>query len=180
MTTATTEAVREFTDLLPDAAKDVRLNLNTVLKSDALEPAQAYGVALACALHDQPNTLVAALRQDGVEYISAAIEEDARAAAALMAMNNVYYRFRHMVGKEVYNQMPAKLRMTRIARPATDKATFELFSLAVSALNGCEMCVRSHEAVLAKHGVSEAAIHDAVRIAAVVRSAIVASNLTAA
>jgi alkyl hydroperoxide reductase subunit D len=94
-----------------------------------------------------------------------------------MAMNNVYYRFRHMVGKPSYEAKPARLRMQRIAKPATNKADFELFCLAVSAINGCEVCIRSHEAVVIDGGLTEDQVVDAVRIAAVVNAAAVALEL---
>ena len=100
--------------------------------------------------------------------------EDARAAAALMAMNNVYYRFRHMVGKPAYSQRPARLRMQRIAQALTSKADFELYCLAVSAINGCETCVQAHEHAVVEGGLTEEHVHDAVRIAAVVHAAAVA------
>jgi len=93
------------------------------------------------------------------------------------AMNNVYYRFRHMIGKPSHDAKPARLRMQRIAKPATNKADFELFCLAVSAINGCEMCIRSHEAVVIEGGLTEDQIVDAVRIAAVVNAAAVALEL---
>jgi alkyl hydroperoxide reductase subunit D len=98
-----------------------------------------------------------------------------------MAMNTVYYRFRHMVGKPSYSQRPAALRMTRMARPATSKALFELCAMACAALAGCELCIRSHEESLLKEGLTEEQIHDAVRIAAVVRgfqTALAASRVT--
>ena len=90
-----------------------------------------------------------------------------------MGMNNVYYRFRHMIGKEAY-QKPARLRMKRIAKPATNKTDFELFCLAVSAINGCETCVVSHEKTVLEGGLTEDNVHDAVRIAATVHGAVVA------
>jgi alkyl hydroperoxide reductase subunit D len=90
-----------------------------------------------------------------------------------MGMNNVYYRFRHMVGKPGYSQMPARLRMQRIAQPATSKLDFELLCLAVSAINGCEACVKAHEKVVVEGGLTEEHVHDAVRIAAVVHAAAV-------
>jgi len=102
------------------------------------------------------------------------VVEDARAAAVLMGMNNVYYRFRHVVGKPSYSQKPARLRMQRIAQPATNKLDFELFCLAVSAISGCEACVRAHEQVVVEGGLTEDHVHDAVRIAAVVHAAAVA------
>jgi alkyl hydroperoxide reductase subunit D len=85
-----------------------------------------------------------------------------------MGMNNVFYRFRHKVGKESYGQRPARLRMQRISKPSTTKAEFELLCLAASAINDCEACVRSHEAVVLEAGLTEEQVHDAVRIAAVV------------
>jgi alkyl hydroperoxide reductase subunit D len=109
--------------------------------------------------------------------VSGEVIDDAVASAALMAMNNVYYRFRHLVGKPSYSQMPARLRMQRIAKPLTNKADFELFCLAVSAINGCEMCIRSHEEVVLKGGLSEEQVHDAVRIAATVSAAALSLEL---
>ena len=159
------EATRSLAEGLPDAAKDLRLNLAAVLGDNALEPRVRFGVAYAAALARGSGAVARALLADANGVLDEATRDDARAAAALMAMNNVYYRFRHMVGKGSYGTLPAGLRMNRIAKPATDKATFELMSLAVSALNGCELCIRSHEQSLMKLGTSEAAVHDAVRVA---------------
>ena len=103
--------------------------------------------------------------------------DDARAAAALMAMNNVYYRFRHQVDKPAYSQKPARLRMNRLVQPAGPKVDFELLCLAVSAINGCEACVRAHEAAVLEGGLSEDHVHDAVRIAATVHAAAVALEM---
>jgi alkyl hydroperoxide reductase subunit D len=117
---------------------------------------------------------------DAAEHAPAATLEDAKAAAALMSMNNVYYRFRHMVGKPSYADKPARLRMNRLVKPATNKADFELFSLAVSAINGCENCVRAHEDTVTKHGLSEDQVNDAVRIAATIHAAAVALEIAPA
>jgi alkyl hydroperoxide reductase subunit D len=95
---------------------------------------------------------------------------DAVAAAGLMAMNTVYYRFRHMLGKESYEARPPRLRMSRMIQPATSKLDFELMSLGCAALAGCEVCIKNHEASLLHLGASEDACHDAVRIAAVVNA----------
>ena len=102
-----------------------------------------------------------------------------RAAAAIMAMNNVYYRFRHMVGKPIYSEKPAGLRMNRLVQPATNKADFELFSLAVSAINGCEMCIRAHEKAVIDGGLTPDHVNDAVRIAATMQAAAVALEMEA-
>jgi alkyl hydroperoxide reductase subunit D len=164
------EAVREQ---LPEAAKDIRLNLQTVLQPGALTAAQRWGVAVASAIAARNPQLRDAILADARAEVDANVVDDAAAAAVLMGMNNVYYRFRHMVGKESYASLPARLRMNRIAKPATNKADFELFCLAVSAINGCEMCIRSHEAVVIAGGISEEQVNDAVRIASVIHAAAV-------
>lgn len=158
----------------PEVARDIRLNLQTVMQQSALTPEQAWGTAVATAIAVRNPELREAVLEDARAQVDAAVIEDAQAAAVLMAMNNVYYRFRHIVGKDAYSQKPARLRMQRIAKPATNKADFELFCLAVSAINNCEACVRSHESVVIDGGVSEDQVHDAVRIAATVHAAALA------
>ena len=88
-----------------------------------------------------------------------------RSAAAIMAMNNVYSRFLHLCSQDAYRQMPARLRMQVIAKPGVERADFELWCLAVSAINGCGMCIEAHEKELRERGVSPEVIHNAVRIA---------------
>ena len=170
-------AVESLRCTIPDVAKDIKLNLQSVLQPGALTPAQRWGVAIASAVAARNDALRDALIADAGAEVGADVIDDAVAAAALMAMNNVYYRFRHLVGKPSYSQMPARLRMQRIAKPMTNKADFELFCLAVSAINGCEMCIRSHEDVVLKGALSEDQVHDAVRIAATVNAAALALGL---
>jgi alkyl hydroperoxide reductase subunit D len=90
-----------------------------------------------------------------------------------MAMNNVYYRAKHLIGDETYATMPARLRMQIIGSPGVDKADFELWCLAVSAITGCGTCLESHEKVLRTAGVTREVVHEAIRIAAVVHAAAV-------
>ena len=175
----TMNAVDTLRAAIPEPARDIKLNLQSVLQQSSLTAAQRWGVAIASAVAARHLALRDAVLADAQTEVGAEVIDDALAAAALMAMNNVYYRFRHLVGKESYSQMPARLRMQRIARPATSKADFELFCLAVSAINGCEMCIRSHEAVVLQGGVTEEQVHDAVRIAATVNAAAVALELPA-
>lgn len=169
--------IEELRASIPEAAKDIKLNLQSVLQPGALTPAQRWGVAIASAVATRNAALREAVLAGASAEVSAEVIDDALAAAALMAMNNVYYRFRHMIGKESYAQMPARLRMQRIVKPAASKIDFELFCLAVSAINGCEMCIRSHEDVVIKGGLSEEQVHDAVRIAATINAAAVAIEL---
>jgi len=167
----------ELRDAIPEPARDIKLNLQSVLQPGSLSPAQRWGVAIASAVATRNVRLRDALLADARVEIGAEVIDDALAAAALMAMNNVYYRFRHLIGKASYNQMPARLRMQRIAKPMTSKADFELFCLAVSAINGCEACIRSHEAVVLQGGIAEEQVHDAIRIAATINAAAVAIEL---
>ncbi len=168
------EALRET---ISEPARDIKLNLQSVLQPGSLTPAQRWGVAIASAVAARNPNLRDAIISDARSEVGPEVIDDALAAASLMAMNNVYYRFRHLVGKPSYSQMPARLRMQRIAKPATNKADFELFCLAVSAINACEMCIRSHEDVVLKGALSEEQVHDAVRIAATVNAAAVAIEL---
>lgn len=171
MTPAGVEAVREA---LPELARDIKLNLQAVLADGSLSPEQRWGVAVASAAAARHAGLRDAVVADARRAVPEAVVEDALAAAALMAMNNVYYRFRHVVGKPVYSEKPARLRMNRLGRPATNRTDFELFSLAVSAINGCEACVRAHEKVAVEGHLTEDQVHDAVRIAATIHAAAVA------
>jgi len=171
-----TPALDACRDTLPDDLKDIRLNLSAVLAGENLQPAQALGAALAAARFVRAPRLASALESDARASLgdaAPAVVSDALAAAGLMAMNTVYYRFRHMLGKESYEARSPRLRMSRMAQPATSKADFELMSLACAALAGCELCIKNHEASLVHLGVSEDACHDAVRIAAVVNAAAV-------
>ncbi|HEU4522817.1 MAG TPA: carboxymuconolactone decarboxylase family protein [Thermoanaerobaculia bacterium] len=171
------EAIRER---FPEAAKDIKLNLQTVLQPGSLSAAQRWGVAIASAIATRNTELRDAIIADASAEIDAAVIDDAAAAAALMAMNNVYYRFRHFMAEASYNQKPARLRMNRIARPVTNKPDFELFCLAVSAINACETCVRSHEKNVIESGMTDDQVHDAVRIAATVNASAVALEMAGA
>ena len=166
-------ALDTLRDAIPDVAKDIRLNLSSVLGPGPLTPAQRWGVAVASAVASRNAALRDAAVADARAEVDAAVLDDAFAAASLMAMNNVYYRFRHLIEKPSYSEKPARLRMNRLVKPATTKVDFELFSLAVSAINACEACLKAHEKVALDGGLTEDHVHDAVRIAAVFHAAAV-------
>ena len=153
---------------VPEFAKDLRLNLGAVLQDGAPPEPLRYAIALACASACGHPALRRALEQEALARAGAPYVDDALAAAALMGMNNVFYRFRHAVGRKAYEQRPARLRMQRLAKPATSKVEFELMCLAVSAVNDCPACVRAHERAVVEGGLTEDHVHDAVRIAAVI------------
>lgn len=174
------DALRET---FPEDFKDTKLNLASVLAGENLTDERAWGVALASARFLRAPRLVRALEADmhaGLGEQAGAVISDATAAAGLMAMNTVYYRFRHMIGKESYGSRPPRLRMQRMAKPATSAVDFELMSLACAALAGCEFCLQNHEAKIVAEGTSEDACHDCVRIAAVVAAAAVAVDAESA
>ncbi len=158
---------------LPDFCKDVRLNLSTLANDESLEEQTKWGLVLACAIATRNAQVLSELDAEATPHLSAAARDAARAAASIMAMNNVYYRFVHLATNKAYAKMPAKLRMNVIGAPGVPKSDFELWSLAVSAINGCGMCIDSHEKVLAEAGVSEEKIQTAVRFAAIIQSAAV-------
>ncbi len=160
-------------DQIPDYAKDLSLNLSSVLMpqgAPGLSQSQIYGTALASAIASRNPEFAGRLEDALREELDPQIIKGARAAAAIMAMNNIYYRFVHLAEDEDYARMPARLRMNVIRDPGVDKTDFELFSLAVSAVNGCGLCISSHAKALKAEGVSAEGIQSAVRIAAVIHS----------
>lgn len=164
-------------EALPDPARDLKINLQTVLQESTLGQDQRWGVAVACGLAARNPRLGQALLDEAREHVGPPVIDDARAAATLMAMNNVYYRFKHMVGKDEYQALPARLRMTRIAKPATNKTDFELMCLAVSAIGGCERCIQAHEKTAREAGITAEQVNDAIRIAATVMGVAVGLEL---
>ena len=174
------DQINELRSTLPDEAKDLKLNIQGVLRPDALTEHQAWGCALASAFFIKDLDLAAAVGEDAAAAgVPDATLEDARAAAAIMGMNTVYYRFKHMMKhhKDGYENLPAQLRMNRMAKVASTKQDFELFSMSCAALAGCELCITMHEKSILHEGGSEAAVHDAVRVAAAVNGFSVALTL---
>lgn len=152
--------------------KDLKLNIGAVLKSTNITKKEAYLLALSVAVNEKSEVLINAFealaRQE--EATNEEIAE-VHACTSLMNTNNVFYRFRHYLpDNQYYNNTPAGLRMSIMMNPVMGKGLFELVSLVVSALNGCELCVTSHEASVKQHGASEARVYDAIRLGAVVKS----------
>jgi lipoyl-dependent peroxiredoxin subunit D len=160
-------------DAIPDYARDLKLNLGSVLTTagaPGLSEKQIWAVALASAIASRNLELTRDIETLATARLEPAYVNGARAAAAIMGMNNVYYRFLHLVEDPEYAQLPARLRMNVIGNPGIEKLDFELLSLAVSAINGCGTCVASHERQLRKHDVTREAVQSAVRIAATVHA----------
>lgn len=155
---------------LPEYAKDLKLNLSSLARETELDDQKKWGTFLASAhAVGEPKTL-AAIKAQAEAVLSPEAVKAAQAASAIMGMNNVYYRFAHLVSNKEYSTLPAKLRMNVIGAPGVEKADFELWSMAVSAINGCGMCMDAHEAELRKHGVTTTQVQAAVRIGAVINA----------
>jgi alkyl hydroperoxide reductase subunit D len=166
--------LRSLADTDARYLKDLKINVTNSLTATTLSKKEAYLLGLAVAVNEKHVDLQ-------ISFEKLAIQEGANAkdiaeiisCTSLMNANNVYYRFRHFVNKEFYTATPAGIRMSIMANPVLGKEFFELVSLTVSALNGCEMCVTSHEEALLKHGTEQQRILEAVRLGAVLRSLVV-------
>ncbi len=162
--------IDQIRDALPDYAKDLRLNLSALLNDNVLTEQQRWGALLATSLAARNQVLSDAVAQEAATHLSSAAIGAAKAAASIMAMNNIYYHFTHLASDKDYASMPARLRMNVIANPGVEKADFELWSLAVSAINGCGACIDAHDKTLREAGMSHEAVQQAVRIAAVIHA----------
>lgn len=154
------------------ALKDLKLNIGAVLKSNHISRKEALLLALAAAVNEKHAALtegfMALSREEGASDAEVA---EIVACVSVMSANNVLYRFRHYLhNNENYGKMPAGMRMSVMMNPVLGKEFFELVSLGVSALNGCERCVQSHEQSVKDHGASEARIFDAIRLVSVMKS----------
>ena len=161
-------SVDTLRNALPAYAKDLSLNLSSLMNETVLSEQQKWGCFIACAYAVGTGTVIREL-EDGCP-LPAETSTAAKAAAAIMGMNNVYYRTLHLMKNREYSTLPAKLRMNVIANPGVDKNDFELWCMAVSAVNGCGMCLDSHEEELRKRGVANTVVQGAIRIGAVVNA----------
>ncbi|MDI9859408.1 carboxymuconolactone decarboxylase family protein [Flectobacillus roseus] len=170
-----TDLASVFLDRLNSAdhryIKDLKINVSNSLKASTLSEKDAVLLALGVAINEKSSLLVASLEElakaKGVEEKELL---EVASCVSLMNANNVFYRFRHFMDKESYNNIPAGIRMSIMMNPVLGKEFFELLSLVISAINGCEMCVTSHEASVKSHGASEQRIFEAVRLGAILKS----------
>ncbi|WP_244502016.1 carboxymuconolactone decarboxylase family protein [Terriglobus roseus] len=158
-------------DSLPDYAKDLRLNYSSLVRNNTeLTKQQLWGTVVASAIATRTAPLTAAAVAEAAKHLSGTELDAAKAAAAIMGMNNIYYRFHHLSSNEKYATLPAKLRMNVLRSHGVDHNDFELWSLAVSAINGCGKCVDSHENVVRSKGVSEETIAAVIRVCSVIHA----------
>lgn len=158
-------------DGLPNYAKDLKLNYSSLVRQNIeLTPQQLWGTLVASAIAARNSDLTAAALEEAAKHLSEQALEAAKSAAAIMGMNNIYYRFLHLSSNEKYGTIPAKLRMNVLRTHGVDAVDFELWSIAVSAINGCGRCVDAHEKVVREKGMSEETILSVVRIASVIHA----------
>lgn len=162
--------LEQLQDALPAYAKDLKLNISSVLRQTDLTPQQLWGTALASALAARNATLSHAIESEAAKHLTPEAAEAARMVSAIMGMNNIYYRFLHLTSNPKYATIPARLRMNGLRTHGVDQKDVELWATAVSALNGCGACVESHQGKLVQEGVAEEVILAAVRIASVVHA----------
>ncbi|MDO4910805.1 MAG: carboxymuconolactone decarboxylase family protein [Corynebacterium sp.] len=153
---------------LPEYAKDLKLNLGTLARSTELSEQQLWGTFVAAAAATRNETVFSELADEAKSHLSEAAFEAALGAASIMAMNNVAYRAKEFLGDD-YAQVKMGLRMNIIANPGVEKADFELWSLAVSTINGCERCTAAHDNVVRGEGLTKEQVFEAVKIAATVQ-----------
>jgi alkyl hydroperoxide reductase subunit D len=149
--------------------RDLKLNFTSTLTSEQLSAKECALLGLSVAVNNNNLPLTNYYTKYATEQAATAEDiAEAAACASLLASNNILYRFRHFTQKEKYTQIPARIRMQIMMKPVTGKEFFELMSLTISAVNGCEMCVNAHEDSLIKLGITEERIFDAIRIASLV------------
>jgi lipoyl-dependent peroxiredoxin subunit D len=151
--------------------RDLKINLGNALQYQTLSKKESYLLALSVAINEKNKLAIESFTKLAMNEGSTEAEiAETYACVSLLNANNVLYRFRHFTKKEVYQNSPAGIKMSIMMNPVFGKEFFELMSLAVSALNGCELCVNAHEASLLKLGTSENRIFDAIKLTAIVRS----------
>ena len=167
-------SIQFIRDQLPQYAKDIKLNLGKYVSSDGVDGLsinQSYGIALASACATKNADVITAVYRQVADTLSHEEVNAAKSAATIMAMNNVYYRFVHLSSDKEYARMSTGLRMNVIGNPGVAKVDFELYSLAVSSINGCGMCIDAHVHEVVKSGISKQGIQSSIRIASVLAAA---------
>jgi lipoyl-dependent peroxiredoxin subunit D len=162
------EFLDSIKELIPDYAKDIRLNIDGVIARSSLAPEDAIGVALAAAFAAKSKPLVDVFKANA----PAAEGNAALVAAALMGMNNAWYPFVEMADDAELKTVRAELRMNAYASSGgVEKKKFEAYALSASIVGKCHFCVKSHYELLKKEGLTTQQLRDIGRIAAVVNAA---------
>ena len=156
--------------------KDLKINTRNALNNTQyISRKEALLLALAVAVNEKSELLQESFTSLAKEAGATEAEvAEMIACTSLMNTNNVFYRFRHFMQKDFYNNQSAGIKMSIMMNPVTGKEFFELVSLVISSINGCEMCVSSHEQSVLQHGSSESKIFEAVKTGAIIKGLITA------
>jgi alkyl hydroperoxide reductase subunit D len=160
-------SVENLKDALPEYAKDLKLNLGSITRSTVLDEEQLWGTLLASAAATRNTQVLAEIGAEAANYLSAEAYQAALGAASIMGMNNVFYRGRGFLEGQ-YDDLRPGLRMNIIANPGVEKANFELWSFAVSSINGCSHCMVAHEHTLREAGIGRESVLEALKAAAII------------
>ncbi|CAJ1582126.1 alkyl hydroperoxide reductase AhpD [[Mycobacterium] wendilense] len=160
-------SIDNLKEALPEYAKDLKLNLGAIVRTTELNEQQLWGALVATAAATKSDRLLKEIAEDALDVLSEEAFHAALGAASIMGMNNVFYRTKGQLDGQ-YDDLRAGLRMNIIGNPGVDKVDFELWSLAVSAINGCGHCLAAHEKTLRDSDVSRTAIFEAIRLASIV------------
>jgi alkyl hydroperoxide reductase subunit D len=161
----------ELIDTLPATAKDLKLNFSSLVRNNSeLTAQQLWGTVVATAIATRSAPLTSAVLATAPSYLSTQAFDAAKTIAAIMGMNNIWYRFHHLSSNPKYATMPARLRMSGLRGHGVEDADVELWSLAVSAVNGCAKCVDAHEKVVREKGVTEETVAAAIRVTSVIHA----------
>jgi alkyl hydroperoxide reductase subunit D len=154
--------------------KDLKINVSNVLNNTQyLNKKEALLLAYAVAVNEKFDLLKDSFRAQAQEAGANEAElAEIVSCTSLMNANNVFYRFRHFMNKDFYTNTPAGIKMSIMMNPVLGKEFFELVSLVVSSINGCEMCITSHEQSILQHGGSESRILEGVKLGAIIKSLI--------
>ena len=169
-------SVENLKNSLPEYAKDLKLNLSSIARTTVLNEQQLWGTLLATAAATKSASTLKEIASEAADNLSAEAYNAALGAASIMGMNNVAYRAKGYLGED-YTQVRMGLRMNIIGSPGVEKADFELWSLAVSTINGCDHCTGAHDAVVRKEGLTKEQVWEAVKVAATLQG--VAQAVTA-
>jgi alkyl hydroperoxide reductase subunit D len=172
------EFLTSIKELIPDYAKDIRLNIDGTIARSSLAGNDAVGVALAAAFAAKSRKIIDIISASGV--LSEEEKNAVLTASALMGMNNVWYPYVEMTEDADLKSQPAQLRMNAYAtNGGVDKRRFEMYALSASIIGKCQFCIKSHFDLLKHEGMSSQQLRDVGRIAAVINAAaqvIAASN----
>jgi len=164
-------ALDDLIGSLPAYAKDLKLNFSSLVRQNTeLSPQQLWGTVVSTAIATRNPDLTAASIEEAAKVLTPVALDAAKAAAAIMGMNNIYYRFHHLTDNEKYATLPARLRMNVLRTHNVDHVDFELWCLAVSAVNACGKCVSSHENVVRQKGMTEEVVNAAIRVTSVIHA----------